>query len=392
MNKFIRDKDIFILFVFGFGLTFFIVFNGIHLLNAWYHQMVRSETETGYANQVSFSVITPWRNENDEWSGTVEEWEKNRKIYKVQTEKLLQLLESEKGNVYINDINLPVGSELIYQSVKIIMDYNESWYRSLKQGRYPIEEDFVIGKNVAIIGESLCEYIEEINGVDYISICGSYYEVLGIFENYHAADYDMGVCIFYDCVDDRVKEYILEEMVDYLDARFDFFIICGSDFLEMSNVADVIIQTIQNQLYFKTEFVEQTDDNETGNYYTTVKAIFLGLVFLFSIFNCSQITRLWIIRKRKELVICKAFGMNNKQILARLIKELMIMIGIAILLDVVLQTAYWMIWGMGKVTLNDSIRSILYMGIALIVTVALVMEPHVRLIKKIDPAQGLRDL
>ena len=57
-------------------------------------------------------------------------------------------------------------------------------------------------------------------------------------------------------------------------------------------------------------------------------------IYLFSIVNCLVSTDYWIINKERELSIYKAFGWSDRELIKRIMKELMIILLICLLLSI----------------------------------------------------------
>lgn len=190
----IRDKETFILFIIGFGLSFFIVLNGYHLLNAWFTQMIKSQSETAYQNHVQFTAAT---NVPEKWQQTMEESIAERQQAIIKADELLHILSRQNDTTYIKDIYLPIGSAAQYESTDIILSYSEEWYRTLQSGYYPTKEQVNSGKKFAVISESAKAYAEQSDDGEIIKINGETYFVTGVFENYQASGYDMKICFFY---------------------------------------------------------------------------------------------------------------------------------------------------------------------------------------------------
>lgn len=72
-------------------------------------------------------------------------------------------------------------------------------------------------------------------------------------------------------------------------------------------------------------------------------------IYLFSIVNCLVSTDYWIINKERELSIYKAFGWSDRELIKRIMKELMIILLICLLLSIltvaaVIQTELPVFW------------------------------------------------
>lgn len=110
-------------------------------------------------------------------------------------------------------------------------------------------------------------------------------------------------------------------------------------------------------------------------------------IYLFSIVNCLVSTDYWIINKERELSIYKAFGWSDRELIKRIMKELMIILLICLLLSIltaaaVIQTKYF--------SIEINYFFILSMTILLIVTLFISMVIPVYRILKISPAEVIK--
>ena len=124
----IRDKETFILFIIGFGLSFFIVLNGYHLLNAWFTQMVKSQSETSYLNHVQFTAATdvPERRQQ-----TMEEGIAEQQQAIIKADDLLHILSRQTDTTYLKDISLPIGCRTDFADIQNKKECggNRQWQR-----------------------------------------------------------------------------------------------------------------------------------------------------------------------------------------------------------------------------------------------------------------------
>lgn len=385
----IRDKETFILFIIGFGLSFFIVLNGYHLLNAWFTQMVKSQSETSYLNHVQFTAATdvPERRQQ-----TMEEGIAEQQQAIIKADDLLHILSRQTDTTYLKDISLPIGSAAQYESTDIILSYNEEWYRTLQSGYYPTKEQVNSGKKFAVISESAKAYVEQSDDGEIIKINGETYFVTGVFENYQASGYDMKICFFYSPDEGYQQDIIHERIADHLINGWPFDICLGSNVQDVADAAKQLMDTIQSKFDCSTDVSDYSEDNSIAKFYAGIKAVVLGILFFVSILNCIQITRLWMVRKQKDLIILKTYGFENYQIVARLAGELVQMMLISLLCVVLLDTLYMIRTASFSLSLRVYVQNASLLLIAFIIVIILTMAPITEHVKKIEPAIGLREL
>lgn len=385
----IRDKETFILFIIGFGLSFFIVLNGYHLLNAWFTQMVKSQSETAYQNHVQFTAAA---NVPESQQQTIEESIAQRQQATMKADELLHILSRQTDTTYIKGIYLPIGSAAQYESTDIILSYSEEWYRTLQSGCYPTKEQLNSGKKYAVISESAKTYVEQSDEGEFIKINGEIYFVTGIFENYQASGYDMEISFFYSPDEGYQQDIIHERIADHLINGFPLEISMGSNTQDVTNPAKQLIDTIESEFDCSTAVSDYSEDNSIAKFYAGIKAVVLGILFFVSILNCIQITRLWMVRKQKDLIILKTYGFENYQIVMRLVTELVKMMFISLLCVVLLDTLYMIRTAAFTLSLRVYVQNASLLLIAFIIVIILTMAPITEHVKKIEPAIGLREL
>ena len=312
----IRDKETFILFIIGFGLSFFIVLNGYHLLNAWFTQMIKSQSEASYQNHVQFTAAT---NVPEQREQTIEESIAERQQAVTKADELLRLLSKQNVTTYMKGITLPIGSAAQYENTNIIFSYNEEWYRTLQSGYYPTKEQLNSKKRYAVISESALAYVEKSDEGDFIKINGEKYFVTGVFENYQASGYEMEISFFYSPNEGYQEDIIHERIADYLISGWTLDICLGSNTQDVSDTAQNLMNTIETTFDCSVDISDYSEDDSIAQFYSGIKAVVLGILFFVSILNCMQITRLWMVRKQKDLIILKTYGFANHQIVGRIV-------------------------------------------------------------------------
>ena len=392
----IRDKETFFLFIVGFSLSFFIMINGYQLLNAWYAQRAKAVNEEKYGNDVTFEMVSFEVGED----GLVASFhsEEERVAYEqkaLQTAyDFLTILAQQKETTYIQDLWLPIGEAAEYQSTNIVLAYGEEWYRTLQEGRYPNEQELENGIKAAIIGESAKQYVETIDGYDVIKINGENYQVLGIFENYQASEYDMDITLFYTLPQKVEKDIVLYQIADYIGYADPFMVTVGKNSDSVESVAASLEECIENTYGWQVEVLDSVYDSESdiNKIYSSIKGVIITILFAFSILNCQQITKLWILRKKKDLIILKTYGFNNGHIVLRLIQELIGLILISFLAIIVLNSGYWLVTKAYSNFAISNVKSAGFLFVMFVAVVILSIVPVIKSIKNLVPADGLREL
>lgn len=112
-------------------------------------------------------------------------------------------------------------------------------------------------------------------------------------------------------------------------------------------------------------------------------------LFLFALINTIIISYYWVIVRRREIAVRKAFGASNFRVMSLITLELFELIGVAALLAVLTQATIWRFQG-GEINFYDV--TILATGLLLAITLAIfiAMIVPVRLILRIQPSEGVK--
>lgn len=116
--------------------------------------------------------------------------------------------------------------------------------------------------------------------------------------------------------------------------------------------------------------------------------ISVGL-FLFALINTIVISYYWVVVRRREISIRKAFGASNFTVIRLMTTELLKLIGFSALLATVVQSVIWMLQG-NSIDVMDSIVIGVVLLISITIAVVVVMIAPVRCILQIRPSEGVK--
>lgn len=393
----IRDKEAFILFVAGTSLSFFIVINGVQLLNAWFTQMTMGMEEQGFQNSVVLTIeVDREYSESVEGPMDADLYQENvQKQYQEQKEKvsiLLNVLAEQEGDavIYLWDLYLPIGANAESQPVNVILSGREDWYRSLETGAYPSAEDWQGKGGQAVISEAAKKYVELREDRKVIQINGEDYQVLGVFKNYQISEGDVEICIYYDSR--KEIEVVRHRLAAMATMPSEIHICVGSSQEEVGELAEKLKAELEEALDAPISLseYEARSGNGMDKFYARIKATVLIVVFLVSLLNVRQITRLWITRKKQELVIQKTFGMEDRQITGRLLRELLLMLACTFAVFFVLDGIYNWVLQKGRAEWRLVLQNGGLLLGAFLIIIAVTLIPVLQGVRQVVPAQGLR--
>lgn len=382
----IRDKEAFLLFVAGLSLSFFIVINGTHLINAWFTQLLKSQDESGYRNSVLLEVVHEHK----------ESWETTEDIvmdYQRQLEdasEFLELLAAQEITTYIKGLTLPVGAAAEEVMVDVIVSGREEWYRTLQSGRYPYASEWQKTGRLAVISQAAEKYVEVIDGQKVIKIDGENYQVLGVFEHYQVSEGTIEISIYY--VPAQKDDILHQKLARAFQNGVGRWICFGSNTGDVAEAAKSFMAELEAVGGYSVSVSEYNYDEANfiiERFYARIKGVVLLVLFFVSLINCREITELWITRKKMDLVILKTFGMNNRQILLRVLGELVQMLVISLVAVVCIDGIY-RLFTRTHMEPGSLLRSGAILLGAFLIVIGASIIPIVQQVYRNVPAQGLR--
>lgn len=116
--------------------------------------------------------------------------------------------------------------------------------------------------------------------------------------------------------------------------------------------------------------------------------ISIGL-FLFALINTIIISYYWVIVRRREIAIRKAFGASNSLVIILMAGELLKLIGGAAVLALAIQILIWMIQG-NSLDKQGSFLIVVVLLLSITAAVIITMIVPVRYILQIQPSEGVK--
>lgn len=291
----IRDKETFILFVLGLGLSFFIVINGIQLINAWFTELARGQ------DTYSYSAMLKIQRDFSEVEDVEDRQEDNRIQYE-KARQCLELLTTQEETVYISGISLPVGKGSVEQLVNVICSGDGQWYRRLQSGSYPTSDKWKESERMAVINEAAKIYTEVVEGQEVIKIDGEDYQVIGVLESSQISDAEAEICIFYK---PEPNDTVQSHLAHAFSHGFERYIGIGSMQGDVTETARDLSAELEKVTGYPVSIVEDQGTDNTKQvivFYARIKGWILGILFFVSLLNCWKITQLWITKKRSPYI------------------------------------------------------------------------------------------
>lgn len=190
------------------------------------------------------------------------------------------------------------------------------------------------------------------------------------------------------------------------------FVINGSEYfdafpdaLDDSNTVILRISSSRDDVYSTYSLIEEnliklipdssiyssnilSTDSVFQSFLSQGNIISLGL-FLFALINTIIISYYWVVVRRREIAIRKAFGASNFSVISLMARELLKLIGFSAILALAVQALMWVRQGNG-LGIQNSVLIIVILLLAITIAVFIAMIVPVRFILQIQPSEGMK--
>ncbi|MDE6231874.1 MAG: hypothetical protein K2M60_00800 [Lachnospiraceae bacterium] len=379
IKKFFRERYSTLLLIVGLTLSFFVAVNTLSSLN-------KLEKEQNNKNRHSYDI------EYDMLFGTTDEGDEEGYEYADKLESLIDTLQCKSGNLflygYFNFVGDGFGNPVTYVALSI----NEKFCEKFIWGGLPDKESIENKENTVIVSENLKEYVYDLGSEKYIDIESSPVKVTGMYESYFEENStkDMDICIFYDCLDENMKNSIKEQADFALKISYGSSELSEREFQENFNTFKTCIENGNYEMVKMDNRKKPSAKNNLLYAKLRLNMIFMYVVLGFTLINCMMISDIWVKRRYNEFVIRRTYGYSLCDMVVLLIKDLSGYIGCAMAAAVVLQTLYAMAFGETHIELTCIRTNVTYLlcMVAVILCVNLIVP--VCQIRRILPAQSIR--
>lgn len=250
----------------------------------------------------------------------------------------------DKGNVFTK-IGL-MGETLVAFEGILLIDTNEEIPYKLESGRYPSAGEIAANEKKVVIGKGAKAYTYENNHKTYIALNDEEYEVVGLLLSDTEEVIDYRIVVYWSCLSDSIRDYyyrrasssgIIKEFTYGTEGEID-----NGQIQKINDwIFDEIVPYYQGDgiTYRMNEFQLETSIAKkenvkisdlhfgSGMIYTITNTISryinMGLIVL-GIGNCYITCLVWILYRKKEIAIRKAFGMKTYRVLENILREFLI--------------------------------------------------------------------
>lgn len=369
LQKIFRESATSVLFVLGLTISCFILINVADLIE-------KINKENNVLNSFKYSAYSYLDGEE-----VLSNYEDQMTAADQLADMVVARLSEETvGNTYL-ELKVNVDEKIDTYTANVVMQLNED-VRIDCGTDYNVNEE-----NGIIIGESLTELIKDKDGIKTIEIGGNTMKVIGVMKNEMAGGVDHSIYIFWDNCDEQVKEYLSGIISNEIRILLKFNYRSQSD---ISKSYQTFISDME-AIGFRNIIIEAKYNGDYQNYwYRFYNSIFMGISLILSIFNCFTVSYLWIISRKKELAIRKAYGYSSLQITGMMMKDIMKLCIPACILAELVQLLYINIVG-GDVFTGQMFMKILFVCMGMILIAILNALHMIQHIKKVSPVSVLTE-
>ena len=291
-----------------------------------------------------------------------------------------RLSEETSGNTYL-ELQVNVNEKIDTYAANIVMQLNED-------AKINCNKDYdVTEENGIIIGEDLLQFTTDKDGIRTIVIGGNTMKVIGIMKNEMSGGVDNTIYIFWDNCDEQMKEYINNIITKEIKGILKFTYRSEQD---TTNAYKDFVNDMEKN-GFKVFIIDAYYEGDYQNFwYRTYNSIFMGISLILSILNCFTVSYLWLINRKKELAIRKAYGYSILQITGMMIKDVIKLCIPACILAEIVQFIYTTAIG-GEVFTGQVFMKILFVCIGMLVITIVNSLYMIRHVKKVSPVSVLTE-
>lgn len=306
----------------------------------------------------------------------------------------IDALNIRAGNVIITSEYNQIGDADYYAPMDIVIAYNEPLVAELQEGRYPTETEIMHQRRCVVVGTGLLRFTKKDGKERVLSIDGIDYEVLGVLKDVTGNEMDDRMIVFYDVLAEQTKVRFDTRLEESIDTN----ILYGSNqgTLEESHELEKwLYQTVDKKycsLLEEDELENVEYSYEAANMMREYNKYTLYAMFAFCMCACFLVSSVWIKRRRKEMVVRKALGSSFLKVMGVLLKDLGIMIGISVIMDVFILSMPMLVTGNNWIRQDYIIDNIQNIVIALAIVLLVTMVRPLYIVATISPAEGTRAL
>lgn len=218
---------------------------------------------------------------------------------KMDLNKVLEQADGLHGLIIIDDVGMAVDSSGKEYLTSVIL-FNDEGYKYSTYGDKLGYADKSSDKDV-VIGKDFSEYVNN----NKISLDGVEYSVVAVDYNKSDSEYDYSILTWYEDITEFTKEKI--ESSEALSIRI------LSDRYQATEIFNNLKDIITG-IYPDSRVYIEENEISLENYNETAYVEYYFMVYLFCVLNCMIAAQFWIMERKREIAIRKAYGFSSMKI------------------------------------------------------------------------------
>lgn len=245
------------------------------------------------------------------------------KINVSDVEEIVEKVKGTNRSCYFDGVKFKVGDLFEGMNVRIYLNSNSdpTWNKD---------------ENSLIIGHSIGNFASSTDEQDTVKLGGLHYFIHSKKKNNLIEDDT--IFINWENLTQKYKDRIVKEMNERDSTYEQLYITIESD---SSDVPEGFASELNNIAQLELTKCERTDTaNYLQSFQNKMLLIVLGVLIVFNIICSITISSLWISRREKEYLICRAFGFNMIQLVLRIFKEIFCVFLMAMVIGIAAESLY----------------------------------------------------
>lgn len=235
---------------------------------------------------------------------------------------------TDVGNIVLKG-NLTLGIQEFGSSMRsqIIIKANEDLNYELVSGRLPGEMPDDAGKNVLAAGINKVKNAREADGKKYLTIEGETYEIVGIMGSEKSDYWNDTIVMNVNCIGENTLKAVMTKQ--------QYMIEIGSDKYKLDKTYSTVygnIKSADSEAVIEATKINSTGESTMGTTLAKENLRVNIIAYFFCILNCMIMSEFWMIQRRKEFAIKKAFGMSNIRIILQIACNVIVLGVVALVL------------------------------------------------------------
>lgn len=369
---FFRNIYIVILLIAGLALSYFIVINGVALINTISDEQDKSAKEHS-DNEKQIICYTGY-------NGVMSQEESVK--YENRVIDFYTSLHVDSGKLFIEGYGISIGKSQILKNAEIVWTENTDFDKNLVSGRIPNDDEIYNKSNVVLISKEMKKYTVKREQSTQILLNNTYYTVIGVYETNDISELRADVCFFKSTFSSEQ----LKEVANYLlkSGR------CAIRYCEYNtdNGYNGLIGNIRKN-GFEVDENGISEVSSTYNKKAKLNKTFMIVLFVFCLINCMVISNVWVQSRIRELVIRKTMGYSMFQIEKLLVFDLIKYSIVAFISAFIMQITFTFITSGNTLKLQHFGKNTIYilLSMALVIVISLII-PLIK-IKNTIPARKI---